>query len=525
MTHHETGKPITRVLISVSDKDGIVEFAQQLKKLDVEILSTGGTAKLLMSHGVSVIEVADYTGFPELMDGRVKTLHPKIYAGILARGSKDQQTLQTHDINPIDLVVVNLYPFQTVTQNPNCKFDEAIENIDIGGPCMIRAAAKNHDHVGVIVDKNDYPKIISELLTYDKKLSLATRQDLAKKAFTHTALYDIAISRYLSATTQEIFPENYLLSCQKKYDLRYGENPHQQSALYSQEPDSPGTLAHASLLQGKPLSYNNLADADAALTCVQSFHEQPTCVIVKHANPCGIAISDTLCGAYQRAYATDSTSAFGGVIAFNQELDEITAQTILQQQFVEVIVAPTISKTALMVLADKPNIRVLACGVATPAKHKPLHFKNISGGLLIQEADIKIFADDTPLSLVTKLAPTEQQLQDLKFAWQVVKFVKSNAIVLAKDQATIGLGAGQPSRIMSCQIAAMKAAEAHLPIVQCVMASDAFFPFSDSIDFAAKMGIKAIIQPGGSLRDEEVITAANDAKIAMIFTGIRHFYH
>jgi phosphoribosylaminoimidazolecarboxamide formyltransferase/IMP cyclohydrolase len=517
---------ITRALISVSDKAGIVDFARSLSFLGVEILSSGGTAKLLLDNGIPAIEVSDYTGFPEMMEGRVKTLHPKIHGGILGRRGIDEGVMDTHGIKPIDLVVVNLYPFESTVAKLDCDLPTAIENIDIGGPALIRAAAKNHEAVGVIVDAVDYPVVIAELQAGDGSLSDATRFSLAAKSFAHTSKYDAAVAEYLSKRVEgaETFPGTILLRFARAQRLRYGENPHQQAAFYV-EPNAPlGSIASARQLQGKELSYNNIADADAALECVKSFDSLPTCVIVKHANPCGIAQAGSLLEAYNRAYATDPTSAFGGIIAFNQTLDANTAQAIIERQFVEVIVAPGIAAEALQILSTKQNVRVLDCGQWSASAIPAWDFKRVVGGLLVQDRDEgRISRDD--LRIVTKRMPTEQEIIDLLFAWKTCKFVKSNAIVYAKNRQTIGIGAGQMSRVYSARIAAIKAADEGLEVTGSVMASDAFFPFRDGVDSAATVGISAVIQPGGSVRDEEVIAAADEHGLAMLFTGMRHFRH
>ncbi len=491
--------------------------------MNVEILSTGGTATILAQNGINVIEVADYTGFPEMMAGRVKTLHPKVHGGILGRRGTDDEVMQANSIPPIDLVVVNLYPFEQTIANPGCDLTTAIENIDIGGPTMIRAAAKNHNDVSVVVDPNDYSKILAELNSYDG-LSNETRFNLAVKCFQYTARYDTAIATYLGKQLGEDFPEVLNSQVYLKQKMRYGENPHQKAAFYVELTPVTGSIGSASQLQGKELSFNNLADADAALECVKSFRDHPTCVIVKHANPCGVAEAETLLAAYNRAYATDPTSAFGGIIAFNQELDEVTASEIIKRQFVEVIIAPLISKEAYIVLQDKPNLRVLQCGEFKYEDSSLLDFKKISGGLLVQSKDIaELHSGD--LKIVSQRTPSERELRDMLFAWKVAKYVKSNAIVYAKNGRTIGIGAGQMSRVYSAKIAGIKAADEGLEVVGSAMASDAFFPFRDGIDLAAEAGIAAIIHPGGSMRDEEVIAAANEHNIAMVFTGMRHFRH
>jgi phosphoribosylaminoimidazolecarboxamide formyltransferase/IMP cyclohydrolase len=515
---------IRRALLSVSDKSGIVEFARSLQSAGVEILSTGGTYRLLQDNNIPAIEIADYTGFPEMMDGRVKTLHPKVHGGILARRQIDADVMQAHNIPPIDLVVVNLYPFEATVAKPGCDLATAIENIDIGGPTMLRAAAKNNAWVAVVVNPADYALILSEMKINGGGLTQATRFDLAVRTYEHTAAYDGAIANYLGKIVSgSEFPRSFSSQFHKKQDLRYGENPHQNAAFYVEKHPQEASVSTATQLQGKELSYNNIADTDAALECVKSFSE-PACVIVKHANPCGVAIARSIQEAYQLAFETDPTSAFGGIIAFNRELDSETAQKIVDQQFSEVIIAPTVSEEALHVFAGKPNVRVLACG-QWPAK--PLaawDYKRINGGLLVQDRDIhQISRND--LTVVSKRQPSEQELADLMFAWTVAQFVKSNAIVYCKNLQTIGIGAGQMSRVYSAKIAGIKAADENLVVEGSVMASDAFFPFRDGIDAAAKAGISAVIQPGGSMRDAEVIAAADEAGMAMVFTGIRHFRH
>ncbi|MDP2904554.1 MAG: bifunctional phosphoribosylaminoimidazolecarboxamide formyltransferase/IMP cyclohydrolase [Methylovulum sp.] len=517
-------KKITRALISVSDKSGIVDFCRELNQLGIELLSTGGTAKTLAEHQIPVTEVSDYTGFPEMMDGRVKTLHPKVHGGILGRRGVDDAVMAAHGILPIDMVVVNLYPFAATIAKPECNFETAIENIDIGGPTMLRAAAKNHADVAVVVNPCDYGIIIAELTRNDKQLGGQTRFNLAVKCFAHTAAYDTQIASYLSKLNGETFPETLNLQFDHHQALRYGENPHQNAAFYREKMPVSGTVAAARQLQGKELSYNNIADADAALECVKSFREQPTCVIVKHANPCGVAQADDNLSAYHLAYQTDPTSAFGGIIAFNRELDGQTAAEIINRQFVEVIIAPVVSAAAQTVLATKQNIRVLECGVWSEKATPSLDFKRVAGGLLVQDKDNgEITAAD--LTVVSQRAPTGQELADLLFAWKVAKFVKSNAIVYCKNGQTIGVGAGQMSRVYSAKIAGIKAADEGLTVTGSAMASDAFFPFRDGIDAAAEAGITAIIHPGGSMRDNEVIAAADEHGIAMVFTGMRHFRH
>ena len=517
-------KKVTRALISVSDKSGIVEFCRDLHQLGINLLSTGGTARALADHHIPVTEVSDYTGFPEMMDGRVKTLHPKVHGGILGRRGIDDEIMTENGIQAIDLVVVNLYPFEQTIANPDCDLETAIENIDIGGPTMIRAAAKNYADVAVVVDPSDYVAILAELKSNENCLSQPTRFNLALKSFEHTARYDTAISVYLGAINQNKFPKTLNLQFYLSQTMRYGENPHQQAAFYLENKPASGTIAASKQLQGKELSYNNIADADAALECVKSFTEQFACVIVKHANPCGVAVADDLLTAYDQAYATDPTSAFGGIIAFNRELDDLTASEIIKRQFVEVIIAPSLSEAALAVLSAKQNIRVLECGQWQEISKDSFDFKRVAGGLLVQDRDTgQITSDD--IKLVSKRKPTEQELTDLLFAWKVAKFVKSNAIVYCKHNRTIGVGAGQMSRVYSARVAAIKAADEGLLVEGSVMASDAFFPFRDGIDSAAEAGITAVIQPGGSVRDDEVIAAADEHNIAMVFTGMRHFRH
>jgi len=519
---------IQRALISVSDKAGIVEFAQALSARGVEILSTGGTAKLLADKGVKVTEVGDYTGFPEMLDGRVKTLHPKVHGGILFRRDLDshQAAVKEAGIPPIDLVVVNLYPFAATVAKPDCTLEDAIENIDIGGPTMVRAAAKNHAHVAIVTDPADYAPVLEEMAANGGALKQETRFTLAVKAFTHTAAYDGMISNYLTAIkpdgSKQVFPERINFQFAKAQEMRYGENPHQQGAFYVAEGEKEASIATARQLQGKELSYNNIGDADAALECVKQFDAAPACVIVKHANPCGVAYGKDLLEAYDRAYQTDPESAFGGIIAFNGELDGSTAQAILDRQFVEVIIAPKVSAAAVEVAAAKKNVRLLECGQWPAQPGQRLDFKRVTGGLLVQDADLALYNE---LKVVTKRAPTEAEMADLLFAWRVAKYVKSNAIVYAKGNMTIGVGAGQMSRVNSARIAAIKAEHAGLEVKGSVMASDAFFPFRDGIDSAAQAGIAAVIQPGGSMRDEEVIAAADEHGMAMVFTGMRHFRH
>jgi len=518
---------IQRALISVSDKNGIIEFAQQLQAMDIEILSTGGTAKLLSDNNIAVIEVSDYTGFPEMMDGRVKTLHPKVHGGLLGRRGTDDQVMQEHNIPPIDMVVVNLYPFEQTISRDDCTLPMAIENIDIGGPTMLRSAAKNHASVTVIVDAEDYGRILDEMQNNAGEVSTATRFDLAVKTFEHTARYDGLIANYLGKITQcgenSAFPRTYNTQYVKTQEMRYGENPHQEAAFYREHSPAEACISTARQIQGKELSYNNIADTDAALECVKQF-DQPACVIVKHANPCGVAIGANMLEAYNRAYLTDPTSAFGGIIAFNQSLDADTAKAIIDRQFVEVIIAPSVDDAALPILETKKNVRVLTCGEWKKERIAGLDFKRVNGGLLVQDRDLGM-VNKADLKVVTKRAPTDQQMHDLLFSWKIAKFVKSNAIVYCKDGMTIGVGAGQMSRVYSARIAAIKAADADLEVKGSVMASDAFFPFRDGLDSAAEVGVTAVIQPGGSMRDDEVIEAANEHDIAMVFTGMRHFRH
>lgn len=516
---------VRRALISVSDKTGIVEFAQQLNALNIEILSTGGTYKLLKDSGISVTEVSAHTGFPEMMDGRVKTLHPKIHGGILARRGTDEAVMADNNITPIDLVVVNLYPFENTVARPDCSLAEAIENIDIGGPTMVRAAAKNHQDVTIVVNVSDYEKVLADLTEHNGATSYALRFDLAIKAYEHTAAYDGAIANYFGQKVEggsEGFPRTLNSQFIKVESLRYGENPHQASAFYVEKNPQEVSIATATQLQGKALSYNNIADTDAALETVKLFSE-PSCVIVKHANPCGVATADTIQQAYLRAFATDPESAFGGIIAFNRALDENTATDICERQFVEVIIAPGASDAAQAVIAAKKNLRLLICqpwSQSLPA----LDAKRVNGGLLIQDRDIALVGAED-LTVVTKRQPTPEEIADLLFSWKVAKMVKSNAIIYGKALQTIGVGAGQMSRVNSARIAAIKAEHAGLKVNGACMASDAFFPFRDGIDNAAKVGISCVIQPGGSIRDDEVIAAADEHNMAMVFTGMRHFRH
>ncbi len=519
-------RTIQRALISVSDKTGILEFAKALESQDIEILSTGGTAKLLMENNVKVTEVSSYTGFPEMMDGRIKTLHPKIHGGILARRGIDETVMEKHGIQGIDLLVVNLYPFEATIANPDCLLVDAIENIDIGGPTMLRAAAKNHKDVTVVVEPEDYVEIL-EQLSAQQGTDYQTRYRLAWKTFAHTAKYDSAISNYLgkrldNSEEPSEFPESYSVQYNKMQTMRYGENPHQSAAFYVSAEQSEASISTSNQIQGKELSFNNMADTDAALECVKQFKE-PACVIVKHANPCGVAVAGNISEAYDLAFKTDPTSAFGGIIAFNQTLDHVTAKMIIDKQFVEVIIAPSISERAKLVISEKKNLRLLECGEWSESV-PCWDYKKVTGGLLIQEKDLGVIAE-SDLKIVSKIQPTKDQIDDLLFCWKVAKSVKSNAIVYARNKQTIGVGAGQMSRVYSARVAGIKAVDEGLVVEGCVMASDAFFPFRDGIDAAAKAGIKAIIQPGGSMRDQEVIDAANEHGIAMVFTGMRHFKH
>ncbi|HIF88354.1 MAG TPA: bifunctional phosphoribosylaminoimidazolecarboxamide formyltransferase/IMP cyclohydrolase [Candidatus Thioglobus sp.] len=511
---------IKRALISVSDKSGIIEFAQKLSEFNIEILSTGGTAKLLEENNIPVIEVSDYTNYPEMMAGRVKTLNPKIHGGILARRGIDEGVMAQNDINPIDLVVVNLYPFQETIAKADCTLDDAIENIDIGGPAMLRSSAKNHVSVTVIVDSSDYQKVLDEVAD-NGDTTLDTRKKLALKTFEHTAQYDGAIANYLGQE-EDGFSNTINLQFVKSQTMRYGENPHQAAAFYKEANLVEASVASSTQYQGKALSFNNIADADAALECVRGFSE-PSCVIVKHANPCGVATRDSILEAYDDAYKTDPTSAFGGIIAFNRALDGATAKSIVERQFVEVIICPSIDDDAKTVLANKQNIRALECGDLQTTK-PALDYKKVTGGLLVQDKDSGS-VQESDLKCVSKIQPTAEQMKDMLFAWKVAKCVKSNAIVYVKNQMTIGVGAGQMSRVYSAKIAGIKAADEGLIVDGSVMASDAFFPFRDGIDAAAEAGIKAIIHPGGSMRDDDVIAAADEHGIAMIFTNMRHFKH
>lgn len=528
---------ITRALISVSDKTGIIEFAKALADMDIEILSTGGTASLLRKEGLIVKDVSEHTGHPEIMDGRVKTLHPKIHGGILGRRDIDSNVMQKHEIQAIDLVVVNLYPFAETVANPDCSFEDAIENIDIGGPAMVRASAKNFKDVTIIVDPTDYEVVLEQLYGESFAVDYKTRYSLAVKAFEHTARYDGMVANYFGTLIENpahacedhchdkhsAFARTLNIQMIKKQDLRYGENSHQDAAFYIEHNVQEASVSTAKQIQGKELSFNNIADTDAALECVKEF-DIPACVIVKHANPCGVAVGQGILEAYSKAYKTDPTSAFGGIIAFNRELDHATAAAIIANQFVEVIIAPSIHREALNVIAQKPNIRLLECGDWQGQLTQEYDYKRVNGGLLVQERDFGMVGVED-LEVVTDTTPTSSQLEDLLFTWKVAKYVKSNAIVYCKDGATVGVGAGQMSRVYSAKIAGIKAKDEGFDVEGCVMASDAFFPFRDGIDAAAAAGIKAVIQPGGSMRDNEVIEAANEHGIAMVFTGMRHFKH
>jgi len=529
----QNNQPIKRALISVSNKTGIVEFSRELITQGVEILSTGGTCKLLLKHGLPVTEASNYTKFPEMMDGRVKTLHPKIHGGILARRGIDEKVMAENDIQAIDMVVVNLYPFEKTIARQNSSLEDAIENIDIGGPTMIRAAAKNYIDVTVIVNTMDYNRVLSEMAKNNGSLDHKSRFDLAIAAFEHTAQYDAMIANYFATlppspdphqknNKDSKFPSTFSQYFLKKQDLRYGENPHQVAAFYVEKNIQEISVASAIQLQGKALSYNNIADTDAALECVKEFDE-PACVIVKHANPCGVSIGRDILSAYEGAYKTDPTSAFGGIIAFNKTLDADTAKAIVSRQFVEVIIAPEISAQAKQIIAAKKNLRVLEYG-QWRTRTTQFDAKRVNGGLLVQTRDQAMITLDD-LNVVSKRKPTKAQLKDLLFSWKVAKFVKSNAIVYVKDCTTLGIGAGQMSRVYSAKIAGIKAADENLAISGAAMSSDAFFPFRDGIDAAAKVGITSVIQPGGSVRDNEVIEAVNEYNMVMVFTGMRHFRH
>jgi phosphoribosylaminoimidazolecarboxamide formyltransferase/IMP cyclohydrolase len=520
-------RKISRALISVSDKTGIVDFARSLTEMGVEILSTGGTFRLLRDNDISVTEVSDYTGFPEMMDGRVKTLHPKVHGGILGRRGTDDTVMQEHGIKPIDMVVVNLYPFAATVADPNCDLPTAIENIDIGGPTMVRSAAKNHKDVAIVVNASDYQAVLNEMQASEGQLDYASRYQLMVKAFEHTASYDGMIANHFgarnTANEKRDFSDTYNVQYVKTQEMRYGENPHQKAAFYTEANPAEASVATAVQLQGKALSFNNIADTDAALECVKQF-DQPACVIVKHANPCGVAVAADIVTAYDLAFATDPESAFGGIIAFNRELDAKTAAKICEKQFVEVIIAPSVSAEAVAAVATKKNVRLLECGAWGSERPQDFDYKRVNGGLLIQDRDNGMISEED-LKVVTERIPSQAEMTDLLFAWKVAKMVKSNAIIYAKNNQTIGVGAGQMSRINSARIAGIKAEHAGLEVAGAVMASDAFFPFRDGIDNAGAAGISCIIQPGGSMRDDEVIAAANELGMAMVFTGMRHFRH
>ncbi len=517
---------VKQALISVSDKTGLLELARGLAQMQVSILSTGGTAKLLAQNGIAVTEVAEYTGYPEMLDGRLKTLHPMIHGGLLARRDLPEHMAAIKDagIEPIDLVVVNLYPFTQTIARPGCTLAEAIENIDIGGPTMLRSAAKNHSGVAVVVDPADYPSLLDELRANGGKVSRATRFALAKKVFTHTAAYDAAISNYLTGLDPELqsrdYPERLTLQFAKVQEMRYGENPHQSAAFYRDLDPAAGSLASYTQLQGKELSYNNIGDSDAAWECVKTFSE-PACVIVKHANPCGVAIGSSVLEAYERAFRTDPTSAFGGIIAFNRPVDAPAAEAVAKQ-FVEVLIAPGYDAAAKKTLESKTNVRVLTVPLAAGGNR--YDFKRVGGGLMVQTPDAKN-VEAAELRVVSRKKPSDAQLRDLLFAWRVAKFVKSNAIVFCGSGYTLGVGAGQMSRVDSARIAAIKAKNAGLSLADSVVASDAFFPFRDGVDVVAEAGANAIIQPGGSMRDEEVVAAADERGLIMVYTGHRHFRH
>jgi phosphoribosylaminoimidazolecarboxamide formyltransferase/IMP cyclohydrolase len=518
---------IKRALISVSDKTGIVDFAKELRQYGVEILSTGGTASMMREAGLTVKDVSEHTGYPEMLDGRVKTLHPKVHGGLL--GLRDNPAhvakMAEHDITPIDMVVVNLYPFEATVANLDCTLEDAIENIDIGGPTMLRSAAKNNQSVTVVVDPADYALVLKEMKSNAGDVSRETNFRLALKVYQRTSAYDAAISNWLGKRVDaesSDFPSALTFQYQRTEIMRYGENPHQKAAFYVESDIEEASIATARQLQGKQLSYNNIADTDAALECVKQYNDGPACVIVKHANPCGVAYGETLLDAYNRAFSTDTESAFGGIIAFNRELDAATAQAIVDKQFVEVIIAPKVGVGVSEIIAAKKNVRLLECGEWPEETAARLDLKKVNGGMLVQETDLHLTSE---LKVVSKRQPTEQEMKDLLFTWRVAKFVKSNAIVYGKDGMTIGVGAGQMSRINSARIAAIKAEHAGLDVKGAVMASDAFFPFRDGIDNAAAVGISAVIQPGGSIRDEEVIAAADEHGMAMVYTGMRHFRH
>jgi phosphoribosylaminoimidazolecarboxamide formyltransferase/IMP cyclohydrolase len=516
--------PIRRALLSVADKRGVIELARSLAAHGVALLSTGGTATLLSGAGLAVTEVSAYTGFPEIMDGRVKTLHPRVHGGLLGRPGTDDRVMREFGIEPIDLLVVNLYPFATAIARPDSSYDDGVETIDVGGPAMLRAAAKNHARVTVLVEPDDYPELLAALARGGTDFTL--RQKLAARAYGHMARYDTTVADWMArqvAPATAPCPEALELRFVKKLDLRYGENPHQRAAFYADPGARVSGIAAARQVQGKELSYNNVADADTALECVRQF-DAAACVIVKHANPCGVALASNPRAAYEQAYCTDPTSAYGGIIAFNRALDAGTARAIVERQFVEVIVAPTADEAALAATAAKANVRVLLCGDLDAASSGGLEYRSVTGGLLAQERDLGTI-DRGALKVVTRRTPTVAELEDLLFAWRVCKYVKSNAVVYAKDRMTVGVGAGQMSRVVSSRIAAMKAIDAGLPTRGAVMASDAFLPFRDGLDVAAQHGIVAVIHPGGSTRDAEVIAAADEHGMAMVFTGMRHFRH
>ena len=520
-------KKVSRALISVSDKNGIIDFARALRALDVELLSTGGTFRLLQENDIDVTEVSDYTGFPEMMDGRVKTLHPKVHGGILGRRGTDDAVMAEHSIKPIDMVIVNLYPFAATVADPDCTLPNAIENIDIGGPTMVRSAAKNHKDVAIVVNSCDYATVLQEMQANEGQLDYSTRYALMVKAFEHTAGYDGMIANHFGArgtdNTARDFSDTFNVQYFKTQEMRYGENPHQKAAFYTEANPTEASVATAKQLQGKELSFNNIADTDAALECVKQF-DHPACVIVKHANPCGVSVAVDIGTAYDLAFATDPESAFGGIIAFNRELDAKTAEAICAKQFVEVIIAPSVSADALAVVAAKKNVRLLECGTWGDRRPQDFDYKRVNGGLLIQDRDNGMITEED-LKVVSKRVPTQIEMTDMLFAWKVAKMVKSNAIIYAKNNQTVGVGAGQMSRINSARIAGIKAEHAGLEVVGAVMASDAFFPFRDGIDNAGQAGISCIIQPGGSMRDDEVIAAADEHGMAMVFTGMRHFRH
>ena len=522
-----TDRPVSRALLSVSDKTGIVDFARALADLGVALVSTGGTYKTLKDAGLAVTEVAELTGSPEMMDGRVKTLHPKVHGGILGRRGQDDAVMSEHGIKPIDMVVVNLYPFAATVANPNCDLPTAIENIDIGGPTMVRSAAKNHKDVAIVVNADDYKTVIGEMQDNAGQLNYDSRYQLMVKAFEHTASYDGMIANHFggrnTANEKRDFSDTYNVQYFKTQEMRYGENPHQKAAFYTEANPTEASVATAKQLQGKELSFNNIADTDAALECVKQF-EQPACVIVKHANPCGVSVAVDIATAYELAFATDPESAFGGIIAFNRELDAGTAAAICEKQFVEVIIAPSVAADAVEVVAAKKNVRLLECGAWGSERPQDFDYKRVNGGLLIQDRDNGMVAEQD-LKVVSERTPSEVEMADMLFAWKVAKMVKSNAIIYARNNQTIGVGAGQMSRINSARIAGIKAEHAGLEVKGAVMASDAFFPFRDGIDNAGAAGISCIIQPGGSMRDDEVIAAANEHGMAMVFTGMRHFRH